>query len=68
MSPIPTDFCKVLIEGLQKFKDVKQDDWTATMDSSSGLYTLSMTLRRDELVWPGLWEKFEGTVTAALLL
>lgn len=66
-SSAPTNLHKVVIEGLQKIRDVEQNEWTATLDQDSGLYTVSMTLNEDEVIWHGLWNKIEGITSAALL-
>jgi hypothetical protein len=66
-STVPTNVRKVVIEGLQKVKDIEQDGWNATVDSNSGLYTVSMTLNEDEPVWQGLWQRIEGIPFVALL-
>ncbi|XP_014558657.1 hypothetical protein COCVIDRAFT_24905 [Bipolaris victoriae FI3] len=58
-SSAPTNLRKVVIEGLQKIRDVEQNEWTATLDQDSGLYTVSMTLNEDEVIWHGLWNKIE---------
>lgn len=65
----PTNLCKVIIQGLQKFEDVEPDDgWSATIGEDSGLYNLSLIMREDELMWPGLWHKIEGMPTATLFI
>ncbi|ENI00582.1 hypothetical protein COCC4DRAFT_53609 [Bipolaris maydis ATCC 48331] len=58
-SNAPANLRRVVVEGLQKIKDVEQDEWAVTIDQDSGLYTVSMTLDEDELMWLGLWDKFE---------
>lgn len=66
-SNAPANLRRVVVEGLQKIKDVEQDEWAVTIDQDSGLYTVSMTLDEDELMWLGLWDKFEGRASAVLL-
>lgn len=64
----PTNLRRVIIQGLQKVADVEPDDgWTAAVGENSELYNLSLNLRADEQMWPGLWQKIQGIPIAPLL-
>lgn len=57
----PTNLCTVVIQGLQKAKDVEQDGWQATVDEDSGLFKVSTTFGEYEPL-DALWKRIQGNL------